>query len=303
MTDNKNDTISKVYFDPAGYGSINTTLKDAKQIDKTITLQDVKNFFDSRVNKKTNLKGSNSFVAPYAYYEYQIDLMFIKYLEKQEHTIAMICIDIFSKYCVIVPIKSKKVEDLSYGFLTCMNEMKRKPEVVYSDGETGLQDPLFTKYFEENKISFIPTRTHPHFVERMIRTFREMLDKRMENDKDGKKQWTDYIFPILLTYNNKLVHSATGFTPNDARKPENGLQVFLNIKMKAKKNRVYPDVEKGDKVKIYQKRKPGEKVNVSVWSNEIYTVEDVSEIHGINFYKTSQRDRPYLRHEILLVKH
>ena len=99
----------------------------------------------------------------------------------------MICIDIFSKYCVIVPIKSKNVEDLSYGFLTCMNEMKRKPEIVYSDGETGLQDPIFTKYFEENKITFIPTRTHPHFVERMIRTFREMLDKRMVNDKDGKK--------------------------------------------------------------------------------------------------------------------
>ena len=52
MTDNKNDTIAKVCFDPAGYGSINTTLKDAKKIDKTITLEDVKNFFDSRVNAK-----------------------------------------------------------------------------------------------------------------------------------------------------------------------------------------------------------------------------------------------------------
>ena len=89
----------------------------------------------------------------------------------------------------------------------------------------------------------------------MIRTFREMLDKRMENDKDGKKQWTDDSFPILLTYNNKMVHSATGFTPNEARKPENGLQVLLNIKMKAK-NIIYPEVKKGDKVEIFQKRKP-----------------------------------------------
>ena len=83
MTDNKNDTIAKVYFDPAGYGSVNKTLKDAKKKDKTITLEDVKNFFDLRVNKETNLKGANSFVAPYAYYEYQIDLMFIKYLENK----------------------------------------------------------------------------------------------------------------------------------------------------------------------------------------------------------------------------
>ena len=65
---------------------------------------------------------------------------------------------------------------------------------------------------------------------------------------------------------------------------------------------LYPEVEKGNKVKIYRKRKPGEKVNESVWSNEIYTVEVVTDIHGIKFYKTSSRDRPYLRHEILLVK-
>ena len=36
------DIISKVYFDPAGYGSINETLKDAKQYDNTITYDDVK---------------------------------------------------------------------------------------------------------------------------------------------------------------------------------------------------------------------------------------------------------------------
>ena len=28
----KDDIISKVYFDPAGYGSINETLKDANKI-------------------------------------------------------------------------------------------------------------------------------------------------------------------------------------------------------------------------------------------------------------------------------
>ena len=38
----KDDIISKVYFDPAGYGSINETLKDAKQYDNTITYDDVK---------------------------------------------------------------------------------------------------------------------------------------------------------------------------------------------------------------------------------------------------------------------
>ena len=40
----KDKIIEKVYYDPAGYGSINATLKDAKTYDKTITYADVKNW-------------------------------------------------------------------------------------------------------------------------------------------------------------------------------------------------------------------------------------------------------------------
>jgi hypothetical protein len=43
----------------------------------------------------------------------------------------------------------------------------------------------------------------------MIRTFRDRLDKIIKPDQ----QWTELVFPILLTYNNKLVHSSIDFTP------------------------------------------------------------------------------------------
>ena len=62
-------------------------------------------------------------------------------------------------------------------------------------------------YFVENNITYIPTKTHPYFAERMILTFKTMLDKILENDKESNVQWTKYIYPILLTYNNKMVHS------------------------------------------------------------------------------------------------
>ena len=50
----KDDIISKVYFDPAGYGSINETLKDAKQYDNIITYGDVKNWKQKHTEMKTN---------------------------------------------------------------------------------------------------------------------------------------------------------------------------------------------------------------------------------------------------------
>ena len=56
---------------------------------------------------------------------------------------------------------------------------------------------------------------------------------------------------ILLTYNNKLVHSATDMTPKKAAKPENELNSYVNMKLKAKHSRRYSRLAVGDKVHIY----------------------------------------------------
>ena len=90
----------------------------------------------------------------------------------------MICIDIRIKYCSKCPIKSK-TKALALGLIECINKMGHKPNIIYTDGETGIRNSeLFDKYFNENNITYIPTKTHPYFAERMIRTFKTMLDKR-----------------------------------------------------------------------------------------------------------------------------
>ena len=84
-----------------------------------------------------------------------------------------------------------------------------------------------------------------------------MLFKRVEADeKKGKEniQWIDYIFEIMITYNNKMVHSATNLTPKEAKKPENELKVKANIAMNATKTRKYPDLEKATKSKYLRKK-------------------------------------------------
>ena len=46
MADNKQKVISDIYFDRSGYGSKATTLKDAREKDKTITMKDVEVFLE-----------------------------------------------------------------------------------------------------------------------------------------------------------------------------------------------------------------------------------------------------------------
>ena len=54
-------------------------------------------------------------------------------------------------------------------------------------------------------------------------------------------QWTDLEYPVLQTDNHKLVHSSTGLTPNDARNQLMNLKKTVNMELKAKSNRTYPE--------------------------------------------------------------
>ena len=74
------------------------------------------------------------------------------------------------------------------------------------------------------------------FAERFIRTFKDMLFKRAEaNEKKEKQhiQWVDYIFEIMIAYNDKIKHSATGMTPQQAKKKEFEFNAKLNVVSRA----------------------------------------------------------------------
>ena len=58
----------------------------------------------------------------------------------------------------------------------------------------------------------------------------------------------------MITYNYKDVHSATGLVPNKARHKENELRAKINIASKAKKEKLYPELMVGHKVKNRRKK-------------------------------------------------
>jgi hypothetical protein len=53
----KNDIIKSIYYDRAGYSSIQKTYNDAKEKEPSITLKNVKDWFSKKLEKTTQLKG------------------------------------------------------------------------------------------------------------------------------------------------------------------------------------------------------------------------------------------------------
>jgi len=296
----KTDTIKKVYND--FYGSIKQTYEEAKKIDPTIKYDDIKRYFEQNRVRRTNLKGYNSFIADHFKQEFQIDLFFINEDDEQEHNIGLLIIDIFSKYMTVVPLKTKQPKDVLEGMEEGFKNIGGLPETAYTDDEGALNSSLIQDYFKNNNIKHITTRTHAAVAERAVRTIKDMIYKRLEKNKEARWYETKILANSLVMYNYKMVSSATGFTPNEGREKKNELNVRLKLELGRKTTRKYPPIEVNDKVRIYKKKGKFDKERVPVWSENTFNVDKIETSQGQKFYYVAGREKPLLRHEILLQK-
>lgn len=300
----KDKIIAKVYYDQAGYGSVAATLADAKKYDSSITYDDVKRWKERNTERKTNLRGFNSFIVNKPFVEFQMDLAFFFDLNKETNDKTylgiMLMIDIFTKYVAVVLIKTNTIPDVLEAVKECLKKMGGKPETIYSDNEGAWSTgTLIDKYFQAEKIQHIITRSHAPVAERTIRTIKSMVYQRVEKTKE---KWYNVIGPVVLIYNNRMVHSSVKMTPNEARKPANEVNVRLNLQLNRTKLRKYPNVSVGDNVKLYRKKDKLDKERKSLWSPNSYKIENITHVGKEAMFKLEGITKPVLRHEILLVE-
>ena len=185
MSVSKQKIINDIYFDRAGFGSKSNTLKDAKEKDSSIKMSDVERFFKENVEIKRKPRGTNSFVAPSNNHTYQMDLFFMG---------QYVFDGVLSKYAVVVPIDGRTPFAIIEATKQALKKMGKKPKILYTDDERGIASQEFNDFIEDEGIELYRTRGHAAFAERAVRTFKDMLFKRVEADeKKGKKniQWND----------------------------------------------------------------------------------------------------------------
>ena len=109
------------------------------------------------------------------------------------------CIDRFSKFITITPIKSKTIPDILDAIKQIINKVG-KPKNVYTDNEGAWsRGTEINKYFKDENINHIITLSHPNVSERAIRTIKYEIYKRVKLPSD--KKWSELLYPILLKYN------------------------------------------------------------------------------------------------------
>ena len=181
----KENTVSNVYYNlEEGFGSIQETYRKAKAKDPSIILDDVRNFMRKQPNKQIKgYRGSNSYTAPFARFEYQIDIMVMAPLSKDpevtikvsksEPKYALVVIDIFSKYADMEENNSKTV-------LSALKQTFKKmgyPTSIYSENDGAFQS-VVKEFFDAEGIEHNITQTHANVAERFIRTMKNIIHDR-----------------------------------------------------------------------------------------------------------------------------
>ena len=307
----REQVISNAYYDiNTGFGSISDTLKRAKEVDPSITVQDVRNFMSKQPNRQIrNYRSTNSYTAPFARYQFQMDIMDMVPLTRDpevkiptdngEPRYALVVIDIFSKLANVVPMTNKDGKSVLSALKDSFKKMGH-PMVIYSDDDGGFQT-VVKEYFNSEGIQHIITRTHANVAERFIRTIKNMIHDRVRFNKAG---WTSMLPPALNKYNS-TEHSSTKLSPNQAHKDSNNLKVRVNLTTREVNKRKYPELKEGDEVKTFTKgggNYTSRKETMSKWSKESYTIEKINyDMTGTKTFKLQGMRKPFLRHELLKI--
>ena len=159
------------------------------------------------------------------------------------------------------------------------------------------------KYFKDNSINHIITLSHAAFAERSIRTIKSEIYKRVQ--LPSQSNWSDLIYPILLKYNHKSVHGSTGYTPANAEKQTNHINVKMNMEMQKSKTRVYPDIDEGDYCRIHKNKDKLDKEHISTWSDKKHKLIKITNTFNqkqyfLEGYTQNGRQVGLMRHDIRL---
>ena len=278
---NMDDYLASAYYDPkrsGGFGGVDHLYKDVKKegtfkISRTKIKEWLMKQDAYTLHKPIRRRfRRNRVIVGGIDQQWQMDLANMQYLQKfnDGYCYLLMCIDVFSKYAWVVPLKNKTGLSLVDAFKTILSS-GRKPEKIITDKGTEFFNKHFKALLEDEDIELYNTynETKASVVERLIRT----LKTRMWRYFTAKKtmRYIDTLPDLVYSYNH-TVHRSIKKKPTDVT-VDNEKQVWHTL---------YDDHDEakhpkykfkiGDQVRISKIKRTFDKGYLPNFSKEIFTV-------------------------------
>ena len=208
---------------------------------------------------------------------WQADLVDVSGLKKynKSYRFLLTCIDVFSKFAWVVPLKSKSGASLVEGFRAVLNLSRgRKPRRLQTDKGSEFKNKKFQAFLEDESIDFYTTENDDikaAVVERFNRTFKEKMWRYFTHN--DTLEYLSVLQNLVVGYNDSF-HSSIKTRPSNVsfHNQEIIWQRLFGGVPKKKNNKKLDELDSGDRVRISQTRRPFQKAYVGNWSQEAFVI-------------------------------
>ena len=181
------------------------------------------------------------------------------------------CIDIFSKFAWVIPLKDKKGITIKNALQKIFN--KRKPKFLWTDRGTEFYNKQVQDLLNENNIKLYSTNNSEiksAVVERFNRTFKNMMYKKFT--ENNNTIFHNILNGLVNNYNNKY-HSTIKMSPIEGSKKINEKKIknIYNFEKTKKPGKF----KVGDRVRLSLEKNIFEKSYETNWTEEIFEIYDI----------------------------
>ena len=277
--------LSDLYYKYKNFDSIESLYRKAKDLNKTVTRNQVKQFLQAQsVHQQTTVdKVIPSDPLP-IYSEdhnaFQIDLTFLpKYKTKNDgYYVLFTAINTNSRYAYAYWAKDKETDSIVKMLEEFKNNTSEISTITCDSGSEFISVKAKAWFINNNiKMYYLVDDSNKlGIINRFHRTLKEKLNKMFI--ATGSVRWIDSIDEVIKNYNN-TVNTTTGFTPKQASK--GFIQTVIVNQMKEKTEAIneknkdqLDDIVIGNKCRILNTSTIFDKMKVK-YSDDVYTIIEV----------------------------
>ena len=219
------------YSLPSGLGSIVKLYKSAKTLNKDIRLKDVKNYLKSKdaytLHKITKKKfPRRMMIAPKPGVIISCDLADVRELSRYNKGVKylLVCIDIFSRFAKVLPLKQKNASSLLKGVKKILEgEHFKTVSRLHTDKGGEFYNKLLNNYLKSKNVKLYSVSSYEikaSLAERFLRTLKGKIYRYLTNE--NTLRYIDVLDKLVASYNISAHRSLPkGQTPEKLHKTVN----------------------------------------------------------------------------------
>jgi transposase InsO family protein len=276
--------LSKLYYDPqepSSYGGIERLYRRAKIDDPSTKRSSVKKWLSAQIPYTVHRSVRHRFKRNRIYVDnkddqWQADLADMQSLARhnQGYKYMLTVIDIFSKFAIVKPLKSKKPSEI-IGAFDEIFKSGAKPVALQTDRGTEFKNQSFQLFLKKNDVKFFTSQNQTikcAVVERFNRTIKSRIYRYFT--AKGTSRWTDVIQQLVDSY-NRSTHRSIKMRPIEVN-DDNRHLVYNNLydsmtRLRPRHGKAF-NIGFGDNVRINKLVQPFRKGYLPSWSEETFKV-------------------------------